>query len=75
MSLLLLAIFITILPQTLALKPTASVITLTSPNPLDYVSGTGNPGGWNGKNVAYGGNYIFVHGEGNFYDTTLKAKH
>ena len=66
-SFLLVAMTLTILPQTLALKPTAPTsFTLTSPNPLAYVT-YGVPGGMYGQTVAYGGNYIFVSGEGNFY--------
>ena len=73
-SFLVLAVSLTILPQTLALKPTAqSGITLTSPNPLPYVT-YGVPGGMYGQTVAYGGNYIFVYGEGNFYVYNAQSK-
>ena len=73
-SFLVLAVSLTVLPQTLALKPTSqSSITLTSPNPLPYVI-YGVPGGMYGQTVAYGGNYIFVYGEGNFYVYNAQSK-
>ena len=73
-SFLILALFLTVLPQTLALKPPTPAITLTSPNPLAYVSGSGIEAGMFGQTVACGGNYIFVYGEGNFYVYNAQGK-
>lgn len=66
-ALLLSLMFLAILPQTQAVKPSLTCVTMTSPNPLAYVSGSGIPGGMYGGTVACGGGYIFVHGEDNFY--------
>lgn len=75
-SILLLSTFLITLPQTQAVKPQPSSIsvTLTSPNPLASVTGSGIAGGMYGETVACGGNYIFVYGEGNFYVYNAKAK-
>ena len=73
-SLLLLSVFLTVLPQTLALKQSTPAITLTSPNPLAYVPGSGVAAGMFGQTVVCGGNYIFVYGEGNFYVYNAQGK-
>jgi hypothetical protein len=68
LSFILLGLFLTSLPQTQALKsqPAPKRDTLVSPNPVEYVPYWVS-GGQYGRTVACGGNYIFVHGEGNFY--------
>lgn len=70
---LLLAVFLTILPQSQAEKPSPMSVTLTSPNPVAYISGSGIAGGMYGATVACSGDYIFVSGEGNFYVYNAKA--
>jgi hypothetical protein len=72
-SFLVLAVFLAIPSQTLALKLSPQAITLTSPNPLAYTT-YGVEAGMYGETVAYGGNYIFVSGEGNFYVYTAQDK-
>jgi len=72
-SVLVLAVFLAIPSQTLALKQSPQAITLTSPNPLAYTT-YGVEAGMYGETVAYGGSYIFVSGEGNFYVYTAQDK-
>ncbi len=74
MSFLLLSVSLTILPQTQAAKPSPMSVTLASPNPLACISGSGIAGGMYGATVAFGGDYIFVSGEGNFYVYNAKAQ-
>jgi hypothetical protein len=74
-SFILLGLFLTFLPQTQAVRspPAPKRVTLVSPNPVAYVPYVVS-GGQYGQTVACGGNYIFVHGEGNFYVYNARGK-
>ena len=75
LSFILLGLFLTSLPQTQAVRsqPAPKTDTLMSPNPVAYVPYWVS-GGEYGQTVACGGNYIFVHGEDNFYVYNARGK-
>jgi hypothetical protein len=54
-------------------QPAPKRVTLVSPNPVAYVPYWVS-GGQYGQTVAWGRNYIFVHGEGNFYVYNARGK-